>query len=182
MRRTLGLLALSLTMIGCNSGGNQPSGPSLSRLSPKATNRAVQVAEPDVQVKALTTPVYWHARGRDVQGNQFEGYLVVEGSPTVYLRTGYFEWHTKDAGGRYHFKGTYDPTSRVVRWSGYTIEQPVGAAGTAFYEATLSKDGFRFENGKWSGGPSIPGNLVSRAVRCRRGDRRQVDSAHQEGR
>jgi hypothetical protein len=117
--------------------------------------------EPDGKGRDLAKPRFWSARGRDLAGREFEGYLVVETASQGYLRYGYFEWQTKEGGGRYHFEGTFDPETRLVRWSGYSIEQPFGVAARANYEATLSKDGSHFEGGKWSGGISVPGTWTA---------------------
>jgi hypothetical protein len=105
----------------------------------------------------LQQPLHFDALGTDVQGREFQGYLVVEGAPDRYLQAGYFYWYAQPDGGRYHFKGTFDPQTRAVCWTGYTIEDRVGGACNAVYRATLSLDGRRFENGKWSGGISVPG-------------------------
>jgi hypothetical protein len=117
--------------------------------------------ERDGRVKPITTPTHWYVRGRDQVNRRFEGYLVVEGAPEGYLGRGYFEWHAQADGGRYHFEGTFDPATRVVRWSGYCIEQRVGTPAMAHYRATLSEDGRRLENGTWSGGISVPGTWTA---------------------
>jgi hypothetical protein len=87
--------------------------------------------------------------------------LTVEHADENFMQAGYFEWYVERGGGRYHFEGTYNPDTRAVRWTGFTIEERVGAVAAAVYEATLSEDGMRLENGRWSGGISIPGNWVA---------------------
>jgi hypothetical protein len=117
--------------------------------------------EKDRTVRELMSPGHWQARGRDELGRQFEGYLVVDRSPGAYLRAGYFEWQAPVGGGRYHFEGTFDPATRMVRWTGYSVQDRFGGAVSAHYEAKLSADGRRFENGTWSGGISIPGTWTA---------------------
>jgi hypothetical protein len=46
------------------------------------------------------------------------------------------EWNTGTSGGRYRFHGKYDPATRKVRWTGFTIEDRVGMVANAHYEAT----------------------------------------------
>lgn len=114
--------------------------------------------------KEIMSPSHWQARGRDENGNEFEGYLVVERAPEGYMRRGHFAWQAEGGGGRYHFEGTFVPGTRVVRWSGYSVEDRFGFAVAAHYEATLSPDGRRFENGRWSGGISIPGTWTAEYI------------------
>jgi hypothetical protein len=113
----------------------------------------------------LQTPGYWHAVGKDQAGNAWDGYLVVDRADGQYMRRGYFEWGTQGAGARYHFTGTYDPATRLVRWSAYCLEDkyatPTMRPAPAVYEATLSPDGTHFEKGKWSGSWCIPGNWTA---------------------
>jgi hypothetical protein len=113
------------------------------------------------QIHTPTKAGHWRVSGRDEAGHVWEGYLVVEHAAERYLCFGYFEWDTKPAGGRYHFEGTFDPETRVVRWTGFTIERRVGPAANAHYEATLSSDSRRLVNGTWSGGVSIPGTWTA---------------------
>jgi hypothetical protein len=118
-------------------------------------------AEQNREPAELQQPIQWQAQGTDTLGRTFTGYLVVEGTPEHYLRRGYFQWHADVGGGRYHFEGTYDPTTRTVRWMGFTVKDRIGLPCCAVYEATLSADGRRFESGKWSGGISVPGNWTA---------------------
>jgi hypothetical protein len=155
MRRSIPVLAsaivvLSLTAIGC-----------VDSEKPKAQQTTVANVgpwrPPEGPGKALVAPVPWRALGRDQTNAHWEGYLTVEEAPEGYLRTGHFEWAVKVGGGRYHFDGTYDPATRVVRWVGFHVEDQVGLPGMATYQATLSADGRRLENGTWFGPQCIPG-------------------------
>ena len=78
-----------------------------------------------------------------------------------YLRPAYLESTSDGAGGRYHFEGTYDLATRRVRWTANCIEDRFKVPAIATYEATLSADARRFENGTWSGGISVPGTWTA---------------------
>src|SRR5262249_21095221 len=80
-----------------------------------------------------------------------------EQDPDAKMKAGYFEWETSYASGQYYFQGVFDPATRAVRWTGYSIQNRNGTPTKAVYEAVLSADGLRFENGRWSGGISVPG-------------------------
>jgi hypothetical protein len=138
--------------IGCVPGGTPNPQPQAPLVDPAETGGA------PVELKS---PIHFDALGADLQGREFQGYLVVEGAPERYLRAGYFHWYAQPTGGRYYFTGTYDPQSRAVRWTGYTVEDRVGLPCCAVYEGTLALDGRRFENGKWSGGISVPGTWTA---------------------
>lgn len=112
---------------------------------------------PDGPGQTLVKPATWRATGVDKANHAWEGYLFVENAPDGYLQAGYFDWAIDIGGGRYHFKGAYDPATRIVRWTGYSVEHQVGVPGIGTYEATLSSDGRRLENGTWSGPRCLPG-------------------------
>jgi hypothetical protein len=159
------LLVLGGALVGgfggwCLLNGSIPGEPiqlaeNLLIVPPESTNRSEE----------LQSPGFWHTIGKDQAGNEWDGYLVVDQADGQYMRRGYFQWGTQGAGASYHFKGTYDPATRLVRWSAYSLEDkystPTLRPALAVYEATLSPDGTHFVNGKWSSMWCIPGNWTA---------------------
>src|SRR5436309_3513977 len=117
------------------SVGNSPLG------NPPIHEAMRDPLERDGEVKEIVRPSHWQARGRDQLDRDFEGYLVVDCSPQQFMRAGYFEWQSTLGGGRYHFEGTFETETRIVRWSGYCMDQRFGLPCLAHYQATLSLDG-----------------------------------------
>jgi len=132
---------------------------------PTATVVTTQLhQERDEPVKPIETPSHWRATGKDQAGRLWEGYLVVDRAATGYMRAGWFEWGARGGGGRYHFEGTFDPGTRAVRWTGYSIQDRFGLPAMATYMATLSEDGKQFADGSWSGGISVPGTWTAEYI------------------
>jgi hypothetical protein len=140
---------------GCDRVAQKPAAPSAAVWSNPWQ-------PPDGPGQRLVSPMAWRATGIDRSGLHWEGYLTVEHAEDAYLTAGYFEWGTNN-GGRYHFKGTFDPETRRVRWVGYTVEEQFGRPGIATYEATVSADGRRLEDGTWSG-ICVPGTWSAELV------------------
>jgi hypothetical protein len=121
--------------------------------------------ERDKDILAMKKPSAWLARGRDNRGPSWEGYLYVEQAPEAFMTSGFFQWSTTDAGGRYHFEGKFDPKTRRVRWTSFTVKDPVANGGAnAHYEAALSADGRKLLGGTWKGGICIPGTWSAERI------------------
>jgi hypothetical protein len=154
------LIALALVLAGIAWTVSQHSASHCENTP--CTSLPIIPVEPNAPVKSLEMPEHWKVSGKDEAGRLWEGYLVVERAPAKYMCLGYFDWQSSSPsevahGGQYHFEGTFDPQTRRVSWTGYSIENRTGHPAMAQYDATLSADGSRLENGKWSGGFSIPG-------------------------
>jgi hypothetical protein len=118
----------------------------------------VDPLEKDKPQHQIVKPGRWRAQGTDRAGNNWSGYLTIEHDSEAYLTKGYFEWSSGElAGGQYHFEGSFNPTTRLVRWTGFTIKERNGSHGNAIYEAILSPDGKRLVDGTWTGGIALPG-------------------------
>jgi hypothetical protein len=125
----------------------------------------VDPLEKDKQVHSIVKPGRWRAQGTDRAGNNWSGYLIVEHDSAAYLTKGFFEWSSGGlAGGHYHFEGSFNASTRLVRWTGFTIKERSGSPGNAVYEAILSPDGFELVNGSWYGGIATPGTWNARFV------------------
>jgi hypothetical protein len=154
-----GLVIVALSVVGvlrwknglpCCSGTANPD-------CQEAGIWAGNIQEPDGPGEPIQKASHWRAVGQDRTGCHWEGYLVVESAPEGYMSAGSFWWGAEPAAGRYHFKGTFDPQTRRVRWTGYSIEDRAGRPAMATYEALLTPDGRQLSGGTWSGGISIPG-------------------------
>jgi hypothetical protein len=153
------LVPLFLTITGCDPRPAPTPTPTKETTAPLR-----DPLDRNQTASDLKQPVHWIAHGQDQTGMVWDGYLIVEHAEDGYLQRGYFAWTSNPTGGQYHFKGTFDPETRKVSWTGYTVTDRTGNPCNAHYEATLSPDGRRLENGKWSGGISIPGKWTAKRV------------------
>jgi hypothetical protein len=151
------VLCLSFLLVGCADTKEQAANSPIRESVGAVQGKPFDPLERDKDILAMKRPGHWQVKGHDSSGAQWEGYLVVEHDANAYMTFGFFEWSTEPAGGRYHFKGTYDPETRMVRWTGFTVHDRFGGAVNANYQATLSSDGLKLLNGSWQGGISIPG-------------------------
>jgi hypothetical protein len=151
-------IALSCLAIGCHDGRNQASKSPTSSAVGSMPGILIDPLESDKDVVAMKKAGHWQVQGQDQSGFKWEGYLVVEQADDAYMTSGFFEWSCREAGGRYHFEGTYDPQTREVRWTGFTVRDRFGTAANAHYRATVSSDGLKLLNGSWQGGISFPGS------------------------
>jgi hypothetical protein len=158
---------LSLFVVGCDERSSQTPKVDTSQGDGAVPIRLHDPMERNKGIATLKQPGHWQVKGDDDSGAHWEGYLIVEHDPTAFMTSGYFEWSRQGDGGRYHFQGTYDPETRVVRWTGITVQIPFGHPCNAEYQATLSQDGRTLVNGSWQGGISIPGRWNGERIDAR---------------
>jgi len=151
--RAVPLAALACLVAGCV----ETNGPPREAVEAAGPARLFDPLESDKDVLAMKKPIYWHAKGRDDRGTDWEGYLVVEHDPAAHMTSGFFQWSANREGGRYHFEGKHDPATGQVTWTGFTVRDRFGDVANAVYKATLSPDGQTLRDGSWRGGISIPG-------------------------
>ncbi len=168
----LGLLCLSFGVCGCGTK-EPPAGQSKdSQTESPLTKPLAEKLAPDpvnfqpAQVKGqekLQLPKLgrWLVKAQDVAGNKWEAALVFTRNIDGRTNSGYFDWKSRLASGREHFQGTFDAESRMIRWTGNRVENPVGSIIHANYEAEVSADCLRLINGKWSGNGSVPGTWTA---------------------
>ena len=130
-----------------------------------APRELIDPLERNAGIEGMVKPKFWAAEGKDDWDGTWKGYLVAETAENAFLTSGYFEWSrdSLNGGGRYHFKGTFDPETRQICWTGFTITDRQRAAN-AVYTATLSPDGSTFLDGSWGGGISVPGTWNATSV------------------
>jgi CubicO group peptidase (beta-lactamase class C family) len=96
----------------------------------------------------------WQITATDGDGTKWAGAMALTAGKQKGALVGYIDWSATGgshdgASGRERVRATYDPGTRVLKVRGIRLERMRGIALGA-YEANLSEDGSRLENGTWA--------------------------------
>ena len=106
--------------------------------------------EPSAEPDSPTPIGVWDLRGAATNGSEWVATLVL-GSDEVGGLAGYVDWiGSTGSSGRESFEGAFDPETGVVSFVGTEVVFSDDIARCQ-YEAVLSEDGGRLEQGRWIG-------------------------------
>ncbi len=126
------------------------------------------ITNPTQSIAAPPSPIgAWNLAGVDEASNNWIATVVLFHNINNVI-VGYADWSADTGfGGREFLTATYNETNRILKFHGIKLKYPDGIVRGS-YRATLSLDGNKLLNGKWSDfDPTIPGKWVANRIQLK---------------